>query len=99
MPDIEKDHRTGWPYKHLATALIISLLSNTTLMPFPYGDDRRLAQGLLYLVLGAFITLRLFVAAALNQKDKGWKFYLILISSSPVWFPIGIQIVCIIKGL
>ena len=72
-----------WNYEQLTAALIISFLLQSLFLPCLC--DIGTAKIMFAYVLDVLILLRIGVAYFCREKCGGWKFYVWLLYTSPIW--------------
>jgi len=81
------EQNAGWNYKHLACALIIGyLLQSAFLSCLCATGSAKMAMATTF---DGLVVLRIIAAKMLQQKDKGWIFYVVLLYSSPLWIELA----------
>lgn len=87
MNDTNRAQRKEWNYRHLICALIVAfVLQNLFLACLCQEGTARVTFAL---VFDGLVILRIVAARLLNQKDKGWIFYMVLLYSSPLWIELA----------
>lgn len=81
----------GWDYKVLICAYLFSVFLQMMFLPcLCHIGEAKMEFAFLF---DGFVLLRIIVAKIINEKNKGWQFYAILMLTSIVWIEVLVGII------